>query len=103
MNNIKITYNQKCDIIHIVGEGDMDCFTQLWKDLEVNLAEYYLGPLPLMAKLSRSYLGFDATFDKETMIITIGGIELEALNDMLNFAGYSSIGESEYDLDITIK
>ncbi len=103
MNNIKITNTQKDHVTHVVGESDSNCFRWLWVLLEWDLDDDFMEPLPILRSLSQRYLGLDAKFDNDTMILTIGDKQLEALNDMLNFVGYGSIEESEYDLDITVK
>lgn len=105
---IIITKKQQLEITSVIGKCNLRTFPKLWQDLEKHRNIKHKCPVSGIQNFSKTYVGVDAKFNFYGMELIIDTIPFNALNDILEFAGYDKISNncSTYNqsgLNITIK
>ncbi len=107
---IIITKQQQIEITHVVGKCNLKTFPNLWNDLEKhrNTSHKCKAITIGIQSFSKTFIGVDAKFNFYGMELIIDTIPFNALNDILEFAGYdkisnNSLSYNQSGLNITIK
>ena len=105
---IIITKKQQIEITTVIGKCNLRTFPHLWQDLEKHRIIKPLCATIGIQYFSKNYIGVDAKFNFLGMELIIDTIPFNALNDILEFAGYdkisnNSLSYNQSGLNITIK
>lgn len=105
---IIITKKQQLELTSVIGKCNLRTFPNLWQDLEKHRNIKPKCATIGIQSFSKNYIGVDAKFNFYGMELIIDTIPFNALNDILEFAGYDKISNncSTYNqsgLNITIK
>ena len=105
---ISITKKQQIEITNVVGKCNLRTFPKLWNDLDKNRNSNNKCSAVGIQTFSKTYNGVDAKFNFYGMELIIDTIPFNALNDLLEFAGYdkinyNSLSYNQSGLNITIK